>query len=373
MTNLEFKGVNKILIVKLRYIGDVLLTVPTIRAVRENFPSAQIFVLVNKGTESVLEDNPMIDELIVFERKIKKMHFFKKIFKEIDFIKKIRSCKFDMVIDLISGDRGAVLSFLSGAKYRLANSPCGQGFWGKERLYTHVAQRDFNKHAVLQDLNVVKQFGITTENLDVEFIVNENELNFARKKFKEAGITEGDFVIAIQPTSRVDYKCWSDEAFAELIDILCEKGAKVVFTASADKTESSIIDKILCKCSHTPINIGPTTLKQLAAILKMSNLFIGLDSAPMHIAAAVGTPVIAIFGPLPAYMWGPWYGAPPYGYTKKSGVQFYGHHSVFQKEWECVPCNNEGCNSSRRSRCLESTTAEEVMKLIKFPGEVNGR
>ncbi|HDZ84490.1 MAG TPA: hypothetical protein ENH45_04645, partial [Nitrospirae bacterium] len=134
---MEFKDIKKILVIKFRHIGDVLLTSPAIRALKENFPEADISVIVNSGTEEVLSGLPAISELMVFDRKIKKLPVLRKYMKEVAFYKEIRSKGFDMTVDLTGGDRAALVSFISGARYRLALDPGAQGFVGKRFLYTH--------------------------------------------------------------------------------------------------------------------------------------------------------------------------------------------------------------------------------------------
>ena len=137
--NVFFNDVKKILIIKLRHIGDVLLAVPTIRALKENFPDANISALVNKGTEEMLCDNPLLDEIIVYNRNIKGLPISQKIKGEINFISGLRKMEFDLVVDLTSGDRPAILSFLSGARYRIGNNPKGKGFFRKEAcIYTSI-------------------------------------------------------------------------------------------------------------------------------------------------------------------------------------------------------------------------------------------
>ena len=157
----EFRGVNKILVIKLRHIGDVLLTVPVIRALKETFPGASVSVLVNSGTEDVLAGNPLIDELITFERKMIDLSPTTRYLKEIRFIKKIRAKNFDMTVDLTGGDRAAILSCVSGAGYRLGWKS-GKGFIGKKYFHTHPVEPHGRKHMVLQNLEIVNRSGINT-------------------------------------------------------------------------------------------------------------------------------------------------------------------------------------------------------------------
>src|ERR1700690_3176307 len=304
----EFKDVKNILVIKLRHIGDVLLTVPVFRALRETFPGAKISALVNSGTEDVLAGNPLIDEIIVFDRKVKSASALKKLIKEFSFLRMVRVKGFDMTANLTSGDRAAKLSLVSGARYRIAYNQEG-GLVGKRYLYTHRAAKDGSQHMVLQNLDVVRQFSITTDNLVVDFSLSEDAKRFADDIFKKHSIIESDTVVHIHPTSRWLFKCWKDEYMAEVINWLLNKNAWVVVTSSPSGREMEKAVNILSLVNDSAKVIdlcGKTTIKQLAAISARSDLFVGVDSAPMHIAAAVKTPVIALFGPSGEEQWRPW-------------------------------------------------------------------
>jgi lipopolysaccharide heptosyltransferase III len=329
---LNFRNIKKILVIKLRHIGDVLLTVPVFRALRENFPDAHLAALVNSGTEEVLSGNPLIHEIIIFNRNIKKMHSVQKYIEELSFLKTIRKKGFDMIVDLTSGDRAAIISFTSGARYRIAYDPDKSGFLGKRYLYTHLAaKKRGDQHMVLRNLDVVKQFGIDTQNREVNFFISEEARIFVRKILEENNIsaslsppfdsllTKGGYrrvtgeqggvkVVHIHPTSRMLFKCWKDEYMTEVIGRLINKGVKVIVTSSPDRHEIERVKRILTLVgSHQSLIdlAGKTTVKQLAAVAEISDLFIGVDSAPMHIAAAVGTPVVALFG-AGVSSWRPW-------------------------------------------------------------------
>jgi heptosyltransferase-3 len=368
----SFSDIKKILVIKLRHIGDVLLTVPALRALKKTFPGSSISVLINAGTEGVLEGNPLINELIVFDRSIKKMPAAKKLFQEAAFLKRLRSKSFDMSVDLTGGDRAAVASWLSGARYRIGwKTP--QGFVGKKLLLTHPAEPDGSSHTVLQNLDIVRPFGINTDNLSVDFFTPETEKVFIKQVLSGKNVKEDDTVVHIHPTSRWLFKCWRDEYVAEIIKWLMEQGIKVILTSAPDKKESDKISRILSFLSphHASgsnlIDLsGKTSIKQLGAISEMSDLFFGVDTAPMHIAAAVGIPVVALFGPSGAFHWGPWDNAPggDVPYKKRNGVQSFGMHTVIQKSDNCIPCGKDGCDGTKKSRCLEDIGPEEVKKVL---------
>ncbi|OGW56636.1 MAG: hypothetical protein A2Z09_03070 [Nitrospirae bacterium RBG_16_43_8] len=406
---MNFSGIKKILVIKLRHIGDVLLSVPVFRALRENFPEAHIAVLVNSGTEEVLETIPFINEIIAFDRSIKEMNFPQKYIKEISFLKMMRRKGFDMAVDLTGGDRAAMISFVTGATYRLAHDTRG-GFGGKKYLYTHLALRNDNQHTVLQNLDIVRQFGIKTDNLSVDISISEDVRVFVKKVFEKNGtnkikttplspplirrefkggvFSEGNAkVVHVHPTSRWLFKCWKDEYMADVINWLTDRGITVIVTSAPDKREMEKAKKILSivRSRVTVLSsqlldlCGKTNLKQLAAISEVSDLFFGVDSAPMHIAAAVGTPVVALFGPSGAFHWGPWDNEssklsikslefnPPY--LGKNRILTFGIHTVIQQDWKCVPCGKDGCDGSKTSRCLAEMKTEEVINILK--GKLN--
>ncbi len=403
---MKFHRVKKILVIKLRHIGDVLLTVPALRALRAHFPEAHISVLVNSGTEDVLTGNTFIDEIITFDRSIKHLSQFKRFTRETSFLKSIKEKGFDMTVDLTGGDRAAILSFVSNARYRLGWKP-KSGFIGKKYFYTHCYRPDWKKHMVLQNLDIISQSGIKTENLSVNLFIPENTRTFIESIFKENNILPNPSpgrekgkrfkVVHVHPTSRWLFKCWRDEYVAELIVWLVQQGRNVVVTSSPDKKEMDKARRILSLVGKSAPRVPPlpktemgkvidlcgrTTIKQLAAISEASELFFGVDSAPMHIAAAVGTPVVALFGPSGAFNWGPWNNGQEsevgirsigsqkskidnlYLYPEQNGVQTSGMHTVIQRDWSCIPCGKDGCNGTKVSKCLEDIKPGEVKQVL---------
>ncbi len=377
----------KILVIKLRHIGDVLLATPVFKTLKENFPSSHITALVNKGTEAVLENNPHIDEILTYDRDIKKLPPFKRYKEELKFLRKIRNLGFDTAIELTGGDRSALISFFSGAKKRFGIK--AKGFLGKKFLYTKTFSFDGAKHIVLQNLEILEKMGLKIKKPKIILHVSEEEKNWAEKLILPSGRKLNEKIVHIHSTSRWSFKCWKDEYMAKVIKWLLNNGCRVILTSSKEDRELEKIKAILsyidpkwvCHLSvnsgqfkensvtsqiYPLINLaGKITLRQLIAISSISDMYFGIDTAPMHIAAALGKPVVALFGPSGAFHWGPWDNEVCENpYSKRKGIQKFGKNIVIQRDWKCIPCGQAGCEGSKISKCLFDIKPEEVIAIL---------
>ena len=356
---LQNRKIKRILLIRLRNIGDVLLMVPTIRAFREAFPQAFLAALVNAGTEEMLTGNPLLDEVLAFDPRWKDLPFGEHWKRELTFAAGVRRRRFDLAVNLTEGDRGTFFCLASGAAYKIGVYEENKTRWWKERVFDHLVKRsDWRAPIVEQMLDTPRSLGIPVADKRVEIFFTRQDQDRIEWLLQEGGLGPRDATVHIHPTSRWLFKCWRDEGMARVIDRLEETGkVRVVLTSGNEERERKKIDAILASCKTRPLNLsGKITLKQLAALSRRSLFFIGVDTAPMHIAAAVGTPVIALFGPSGEFHWGPW----------GEG------HVVIKKEMDCRPCGKDGCQGSKRSRCLEEITEEEVLKeafafLEKYP------
>ncbi|KWT84147.1 putative lipopolysaccharide heptosyltransferase III [Candidatus Magnetominusculus xianensis] len=374
--NAEFDGITNILAVKLRHIGDVLLSAPVYRALRTAFPSARISALVNSGSEETLTGNPNIDEVIVFNRRLKELPVLKKYIGELRNLRAIRGRGFDMAIDMTGGDRGAIISYVSGARLRLAKDSGKASRWGKNYLYTHRALLDGYTHVVMQNMELLDKFSIKSiksaklAGYAVDMHIPEDVYSSVERLLKGRGIMDTDRYVHVHPTSRWFFKCWQDDRMAEVIDWLLNRGLKVVLTTAPDEKEIIKAKGILSLLEGRDgivTLMGETSIKALGAISKGAAMFFGVDSAPMHIAAAMNTPVVALFGPSGAFNWGPWDNEKTISepYARRNGIQTSGIHTVVQRDWDCIPCGGDGCNGTKKSRCLDDISAAEVKWLIE--------
>ena len=157
------------------------------------------------------------------------------------------------------------------------------------------------------------------------------------------GVTERDF-IHIHPASRWSFKCWTSERNAELIDRL-SASHRVVLTAAPDPVEMALVDEIVAKTRTKPLVLaGKLQIKELGALTERARLFVGVDSMPMHLAAAMGTPAVALFGPSGEQEWRPWRVA----------------HRVVTTSHPCRPCGNDGCGGGKISECLTTLPVDDV-------------
>ncbi len=315
----------RILLIKFRNIGDVLLSTALVSNLRYHYPNATIDFALNEGCEDMVSDNEDINNIIVYDRfRIKKLNLFSQLKEEFRFARQIRQNHYDIVINLTEGDRGAQLALFSGANYKLG-FPVKKGIFAKLKIFSQLGNDKVWQHTVEKDLQFITLLGKEVVDRSVKICwsdVVEVEID---KILEENCIRE---FVHIHPVSRWMFKCWEDDRMAKIIDYLQQdKGLRVVITGAPIKKELDRIDKILALCKTTPVNLsGQLTLKHLACLSSKAKLFFGVDTAPMHMAAAVNTPVIALFGASYPAVWGPWNNKTDQVFENKDGSQENGLH-----------------------------------------------
>jgi heptosyltransferase III len=326
--------VKNILIIKLRYIGDVLLATPTLRAIKVTQPDARVTMMVNRGTEDVLSGNPDLDEIIVLDKG--------SLAAQSRLISGLRSRRFDTVIDLTDGDRSAFLSWVSGALIRI-------GFNDEQRwrghYYTQVVQSVPGvRHRIDRDLEALKLLGIQAGSKDPQLWLTPEEMNSADQLLNQLGVQRSQPMVILQPGARYWFKAWPPERFAELADqLVSQYGCQVLIGGSNQDIDLAEQIRQMAKCNPI-VMAGRTTIKQFAAIAKKSVLFVGSDSGAMHIASAVGTPVVGMFGPSNPREWGP-RGGPV---------------EVLYKELDCRSCFHPTCIRGEEN-CMKLIAVHEVV------------
>lgn len=356
MIGIDPEEVESILIMLFRQIGDVLLATPTIRAFKDAFPAASVAVAVFRESAPILEGNRSIDQILIVDPKWKELSTRERLQRERAVLKEIRSRKVDLSVNLTTGDRGLFLSLYSGARYRVGLLPTQRPARLMRMIYTHPFQvPNTHTHMVERHLESIRSLGYEPIEKRPQVFFSKEEDDRVVSLLMEQGWSErrrqeGRRLVQIHPVSRWIFKCWQDPAMAQMIDYLIgEKGVDVVLTGGPAPFEREKCDRILSLAKHRPFNlVGKTSLRELAALSRRADLFFGVDSAPMHIAAAMETPVITLFGPSVAELWRPW----------GEG------HTTLIKDFSCVPCSQDGCGGSKRSRCLEEMTPRDVIGEI---------
>lgn len=337
-----------ILLIQLGDIGDVVLSTPCIQALRENYPQAKIVVAVWDKAAELLEDCPWLDHVVAVTKQSRSI--WAEIFFQRDFIRQLREFHFDLAIDLRTGTRGAIMAFLSGAGQRIGFYASDGRLW-RNRLFTSLLHKEYRpeQHVVDYLLSLLETFGVTVAQRSPYLAVSENKFARIEALFPDLKIEPGPMLIAVQPFSLWQYKELEKEKYIALVHWLVgELGATVLVTGAASEQERAeeIVGNSGKKCYNLA---GRTTIAMYAALLKKCRLFVGVDSAGLHIAAAVGTPTVGIFGPSSPVSWAPRGEA----------------HLVVQKEFDCVPCRQKGCEGSEKSRCLDELSVSDLVRKIE--------
>jgi predicted lipopolysaccharide heptosyltransferase III len=324
---------NNIFVIKLRYIGDVLLATPTVRAIKAAHSDVRVTMMVNRGTEDVLSGNPDLDKIVVLDKG--------SLAAQWRLIAGLRRRQFDTVIDLTDGDRSAFLSWISGAPVRIGFND--EHRW-RGRCYTEVVQPVPGvRHRIDRDLEVLKPMSIQAGSKDPQLWLMPEEENSANQLLDQLGVQRSQSIVILQPGARYWFKAWPPERFAELADQLTSRyGCQVLIGGSYQDIDLAQQIRQMAKSSPI-IMAGRTAIKQFAAIAKKSALFVGSDSGAMHIASAVGTPVVALFGPSNPAEWGP-RGGPV---------------EVLYKELDCRSCFHPTCTRGEEN-CMRLIAVYEV-------------
>ncbi len=345
----DLTEVKKVLVIKMRHHGDVLLTSPVFSNLRRALPNAIIDAMVYQETTPMLEGHPAIRQFLSYDRGWKKLGWGRKLAKEFALLRRVRKEGYDLVINLTEGDRGAIVALVSGARVRVGFDPQGGGFLGKKRIYTHVVKTcKTPRHTVEKNLDALRRIGIFPgpDERDLYFAFSEEDRSRALQLLQ--GV---ESYLLLHPVSRWRFKCLPTDKVAELIKQLHAKGEKIVMTASPDAQEMAMVEEILAKVPHIPvINLaGKISLKELGALIAMSKALICVDSVPLHLSSALQVPVVALFGPSSEINWGPW---------RNSRAR------VVTQPFSCRPCFMDGCGGSKKSDCLSTLPVARIIDAI---------
>ncbi|MDO8535489.1 MAG: lipopolysaccharide heptosyltransferase II [Candidatus Omnitrophota bacterium] len=331
----------RIIIVRMDRIGDVVLSTPALKAVRDAYPDGHIAVLVRPYARDVVDGNPNIDEVITYDKLGKE----KSVIGKIRFICSLKNKKFDIAIIFHPKNSSHILTFLAGIPERL-------GYGKKSRIFLtkkipHTKQYGL-RHEIDYVLELLRYVGIEASSKDLCMPVNSASDGKIEKLFKENGISQSDIVITIHPAASCRSRRWALERFAKAADTIAEKyGARIVII-SGPGDDKLMGDKVATMIKSKALNLaGKTSVSDIASILRRSRLLISNDSGPVHISCAVGTPVISIFGRkdrgLSPARWGP---------VGKRDIAIH-------KDAGCDICLAHNCK--RGFKCLDMISVEDVL------------
>lgn len=348
MKKLKFE---KILVIAMPYLGDVLLATPLIHSLKAAYPNVQLDVLVFKNTQMMLESNPDITNVIPIVKHttwLEKWQFFKQIFR-----------RYEAVFALPTNDRAFFYSLIAAPLRINAVPQKNRTGWWKRFFVTHWVEFDDAKtHTVLQHLKLLDCLGIEAR---YKLIPPQTQQPFS--------LPEGLQYAVLHCCAQWTYKQWTIENWLAVANHLLNLGITPVFSGGNASEELAIIENITSQLPNLCINLaGKTSLAELTVIIENARLFIGVDTSATHLAAATETTVIALFGATNPVVWSPF----PFNYQsrenpfKRKGSQHVNNVYLLQGEGDCVPCQEEGCERNRQSRshCLDELPASRVNELI---------
>jgi len=354
VVKVELSKIKKVLIIRPGAIGDVLLTTPFIRALKKALPEAVIDYAAAPFPAKILEGNPYLSNVIVFDKnKYKDAGFIGKNINDLKFYLSLAKNKYDLVFDLFGNLRSALMAFFSGARYR-----AGFTFRVRKHLYNikvKPAQDPmYNVHYHTQLLTAI---GIPEDGEELDFIIPESEKAKAAQFINT--VKSGGPVIGINPSGTWPTKRWPEEKFGELAGLILNgiKGSSVIVLWGPG--EQHMAEKVLKNCPvKQGIIIAPqTSLKELAALIGQMDVLVTNDGAPKHIAVAVKTPAVTVFGPTNSISWNP---------------RDNPYYPAVASALSCAPCDKTQC-PDRDIECMKKISAADVFEAVKNTAALKSR
>ena len=336
--------IKRILVIKLRALGDVIMATPVLRNLRLAFPGAEIDFLTEPASAPIIGGHPTVHDVLVLDRnRLGQLSFWQRLAAQRDFVRTLRQRNYDLVLDLFGNPRSAILTRLSGAPMRV-----GYRFRVRQLAYNHIVEpRGDRVHEVEFNLDALRALGIPILTKALEIASDSNAAAEIERYWLDQNLHLSDIVIGLNPSGGWYTKRWPLHSFAELGDRLqTELSAKVLLLWGPGELENA---QAIARLMHTkPIVAPPTDLPQLAALLARLDLLISNDSGPLHLAAAMSTPVIGIFGPTKPELQGPW---------------GEGHEVVLKTGLPCLGCNGVTCRIKTHD-CMQTLSVAEVYQAV---------
>ncbi len=327
--------IQRILLIRLRRIGDVVMTTPAITTIREGFPSAKVTYVIDDPYRELVEGHPALDRIIILPEKLGVREF-------LDHIRRIRQDNYDVVIDFHGGPRAWLLTLFSGARLKV-----GYKIKHKSFIYDITLPREPEKgyfHSVENHINLVKALGLNPLSSPPMSLPpsKKSELDKIQRVLQENAL-ENTKIIVLHISAGNAFRDWGTERLVRLIGLLSQTSrVRIILVGSSEDLQAEQEITEACEASLISM-VNRLNLWELRDLISVASLFVGPDSGPMHIAATTNTPIVAYFGPtLPAHF-GPW----------------KARSTVIEKDFDCRPCRQRQC-IHKDFRCLRTISPEEV-------------
>ena len=343
-SDLSASSIRKILVIRLDRIGDMVITTPIFRALKEKWPDAQITVLTNPVNKNIVINNPFIDYILVYDRENK----HKSLNSRLIFFRSIRERKFDLVIDPYL-DYELKTSFITrfvGNRFRLGFEFAGREIFYNIRYNPNIFPVSTEKrHMIDYDLDLLTYIGIKTQKRQPEIFLSTDEKENAYKLLEEAGTNPESKIIGIHPGGHYESQRWPIKRFAAISDYLITNyDVKVILFAG--QAEKQLLSEFKGYAVKTPIFLENLSLREFMSTLSHCSLLLCNNSGPLHIATALNIPTVSTMGPTVPYHW--W----PYGKD----------HIVLRKDVDCSPCKNGICKTHE---CMELITTDDFIAAVE--------
>lgn len=345
----------RVLVVVTRRIGDVLLTTPLIHSVKQHWPQAAIDVLVFAGTEGVLAGNPDVAEVIAVSPRPglrASLRLLARLWR-----------RYDLALSALTSDKATLYAW-AGGRYRVGlQETDGKSAWKRSMLlHRWVPFDNHDTHTVRMNLRLAEACGIPMVGRVVPPAADAAGL--------EAKLSAGAPYAVLHPAPMYAYKAWRAQAWSQLATALRARGQRIVVTAGPAASERDYVQALLAGFPADTVDLsGRLNFRELTALLQGAALYVGPDTVVTHLAAAVGTPTVALFGPSNPLKWGPWpkdhsVDREPYA---RVGSRTMGNVALVQGVTHCVPCLLEGCERRLESlsECLQDLPVARVLSAAE--------
>ena len=349
----------RILLVCMRRIGDVLLATPIPLSIRSAWPDAQVDMLVFSGTEGVLRGNPDIANVIAVPEgagAADTLRLAARLWR-----------RYDVAISVQTGDRPTFMAWAAGRRCIGFVEAGAQSWWKRRVLDARVPASGMGEHAVAGNLRLLEPLGVAPI-ARVRAHWDDDAPRRAREAFPMIDLAAGIAVLHVSP--KFPYKAWTAQGWADLARWISERGLTPVIAGGASEEERAFLAQLAPRLPVGTVDVsGKVDLAALAYIVSRAKVYVGTDTAVTHMAAALDVPTVALFGPSSPVKWGPW----PEGLAADAptpwamrGSQMRGNVILIQGQGDCVPCLGEGCDKHVRSLsdCLQHMQASTVIDAV---------